>query len=431
MSLDTLANVKARLGVTSSADDTLIGLLQDSGDTVVANYCNRDFAGGTFTEYFPGGSEFVFFPGFSVPGGRLLAGNRQEMGEWLAKGVFVMARPSKPWYRAERKAWFVTIAGRVYNLGQEEEAAYKEFYRLLGGVEPEPLAPGPITLEEVIDRYLLDLAGRVKSTSFRTTKGFLKPISRAIGRLPAPAVRREDVKQAIEGRATWGSTAKFTAYGRLAACLNWALQQTPSLIPANVVRGIPRPTCRARSSESVPGPEDFERLRVAAKPHLRDVLEALYDTGARPGEVIRVTAGEFSAGNATWILPEHKTAHRIGRPRVIHLTARVVETCVRLAKLYPSGPLYRTSYKVPYRNTCKLSESVRHLRWKLGLSQAVVPYGLRHAFTSDALLKGIPDTVVAALLGHTSTTMIHKFYSHVNERSRELKSALDKIRSPE
>ncbi|HEX3148464.1 MAG TPA: hypothetical protein VHR66_10295 [Gemmataceae bacterium] len=66
MSLDTLANVKARLGVTTLADDTLIGLLQDSGDTVVANYCNRDFAGGTFTEYFPGGSEFVPLRNFPV-----------------------------------------------------------------------------------------------------------------------------------------------------------------------------------------------------------------------------------------------------------------------------------------------------------------------------------------------------------------------------
>ena len=56
MSLDTLANVKARLGITSSADDTLLGLLQDSADQAVANYCNRDFAGGTFTEYHSGGS---------------------------------------------------------------------------------------------------------------------------------------------------------------------------------------------------------------------------------------------------------------------------------------------------------------------------------------------------------------------------------------
>src|SRR5262245_34849414 len=66
MSLDTLANVKARLGITTSADDTLLGLLQDSADAAIANYCNRDFAGGAFTEYHPGGSEFVHLRNFPV-----------------------------------------------------------------------------------------------------------------------------------------------------------------------------------------------------------------------------------------------------------------------------------------------------------------------------------------------------------------------------
>src|SRR5262245_66647104 len=66
MSLDTLANVKARLGITTSADDTLLGLLQDSADQAVANHCNRDFEGGTFTEYHSGGSEFVHLRNFPV-----------------------------------------------------------------------------------------------------------------------------------------------------------------------------------------------------------------------------------------------------------------------------------------------------------------------------------------------------------------------------
>jgi hypothetical protein len=59
MSLDTLANIKSRLGITSSSDDTLLGLLQGSADQLINNYCNRNFEGGTFTEYHPGGSEFL------------------------------------------------------------------------------------------------------------------------------------------------------------------------------------------------------------------------------------------------------------------------------------------------------------------------------------------------------------------------------------
>jgi Phage gp6-like head-tail connector protein len=66
MSLDTLANVKARLGITTSADDTLLGLLQESADAAIANHCNRDFEGGSFTEYFAGGSLFAHLRNFPV-----------------------------------------------------------------------------------------------------------------------------------------------------------------------------------------------------------------------------------------------------------------------------------------------------------------------------------------------------------------------------
>lgn len=66
MALDTLSNVKTRLGITSSADDSLIGLLQDSADKTIENYCDRDFAGGTYTEYHPGGSEFVHVRNYPI-----------------------------------------------------------------------------------------------------------------------------------------------------------------------------------------------------------------------------------------------------------------------------------------------------------------------------------------------------------------------------
>jgi hypothetical protein len=66
MSLDTLANVKARLGITTSADDALLTLLMNSADKWVANWCGRDFGGGTYTEYHPGGSEFVHLKNFPV-----------------------------------------------------------------------------------------------------------------------------------------------------------------------------------------------------------------------------------------------------------------------------------------------------------------------------------------------------------------------------
>ena len=66
MSLDTLANVKLRLGITTSADDGLLSALMDSADQWVAGYCERDFAGGTFTEYHPAGGTLVFLRNYPV-----------------------------------------------------------------------------------------------------------------------------------------------------------------------------------------------------------------------------------------------------------------------------------------------------------------------------------------------------------------------------
>jgi hypothetical protein len=66
MSLDTLANVKTRLGISSNADDALLVLLMNSADKWIGNYCGRDFGGGTYTEYHPGGSEFIHLKNFPV-----------------------------------------------------------------------------------------------------------------------------------------------------------------------------------------------------------------------------------------------------------------------------------------------------------------------------------------------------------------------------
>jgi hypothetical protein len=66
MSLDTLENVKTRLNISSSADDTLLATLMDAADEWIRNHCNRILDGGSFTEDLPGGSEFVCLKNFPV-----------------------------------------------------------------------------------------------------------------------------------------------------------------------------------------------------------------------------------------------------------------------------------------------------------------------------------------------------------------------------
>jgi len=66
-------------------------------------------------------------------------------------------------------------------------------------------------------------------------------------------------------------------------------------------------------------------------------------------------------------------------------------------------------------------------REKSGLPHAIA-YGMRHSYATEALASGIPDTTVAALLGHTGTAILHKHYSHLTSRADVLRQAAAKVR---
>jgi hypothetical protein len=66
MALDTLANVKTALAVTGTADDTLLTQLQTQAEAFISDYCGRNFNGGSFEEYHPGGAHLVFLANYPV-----------------------------------------------------------------------------------------------------------------------------------------------------------------------------------------------------------------------------------------------------------------------------------------------------------------------------------------------------------------------------
>lgn len=68
MPIDTLANVKQALAVSVSTDDALLGQLQAAADSFIETFCGRAFAGGTFTEYHPGGAKVLFLSNYPVSG---------------------------------------------------------------------------------------------------------------------------------------------------------------------------------------------------------------------------------------------------------------------------------------------------------------------------------------------------------------------------
>lgn len=68
MPIDSLANVKQAQSISDTGDDALLGQLQAAADSFVETFCGRAFAGGTFTEYHPGGAKVLFLNNYPVAG---------------------------------------------------------------------------------------------------------------------------------------------------------------------------------------------------------------------------------------------------------------------------------------------------------------------------------------------------------------------------
>jgi integrase len=339
-----------------------------------------------------------------------------------------------PWFRKGR-GWFVWVGGKQHPLGQEKDEAHRRFHLLMAGESPTPNArtneqtpkttpASDLTVEHLVEKYLADAQRRLAKSTYRVARDFANSFAKACGQLPAQDVRKQHIEQWIATHPTWGSMTEWDAKNRLVAVFNWAVDQ--ELVPANRISGIRKPPIRSRGTTTLISPEDIATILNAATPSLRHVLMALHQAGARPGEVISVTAKDFLPEQGIWILAKHKTAHK-GHHRIVYLTPDMIALCRELSSKYTDGPLFRTTNGLPWCHTCYIAEKVRELRKRLGIKN-VIPYGFRHTFATDALVKGVPDAQVAALLGHSGTAMLHKHYAHLGARAKALRDALDKVR---
>jgi integrase len=218
------------------------------------------------------------------------------------------------------------------------------------------------------------------------------------------------------------------------ACLNWAAKPEQAYIERNPIARISKPACRSRGAEALIDPEDFAAILDAANPRMRDVLAFLRQTGTRPGNLARITAATVRWEERCVRLERHKTGEKTGRPLIIPLTAAALEILRRLASLHPEGALFRTSRGKPYTSK-HLAEQLRRLRERLKeggkLKGDPIAYSLRHQLATDLLLAGKPDAHVAAVLGHTSTQVLHQNYSHITGGAKEYARMIEEVISPD
>jgi integrase len=162
----------------------------------------------------------------------------------------------------------------------------------------------------------------------------------------------------------------------------------------------------------------------------RDLLTALWESGARPGEVMGLTADRVDLERGQWRVVNKTRRKTREKVRLIELTPRLVELSSRLLAEHPEGLLFRNTKGGPWTRHL-VAHRFGRLRRRLGFGPEATAYSLRHQYITDALEQGVPIATVAELVGHKDTNMISRVYSKLSQRRRHLKDAAGKVRPDE
>jgi integrase len=384
-----------------------------------------------------------------------------------------MARKPQVRFYASRKGggYFVTVNGKLHELALGPDDAptgptyltalgrFREILEL-GGVET---AKEQNTVRVVLETYLRHIATRKKPGTVEIRQRCFEPFvnwnpdgkgcvgERAVGTLthflvyrflehmetPRPQAR----KKPQPGRKWlgWSEGSQRNCVQGLMAAMNWAVRT--GLIPKNPLADMEKPASRSRGADALMGhtPEEIEanhqRVLAAAPADYHPFIQALKDTGARPGELAAATADDFDPDLGAFVFQKegtrrkerfsHKTATK-GKDRVIVLSGPTVETVKRLVKEHKSGPVFRRKRGGVFKKFHYVGMFTR-LQKKLKWDE-VTCYSYRHTYATELLKAGMDVDTLAHLMGN-SPVVIRLHYSHLLADKKGLKEKLERFKA--
>jgi integrase len=325
-----------------------------------------------------------------------------------------MGRRPKPWYRKERKEWYVTINKVTHRLGESKKEAYEEFHKLMASDVEVPSG----SVWEIFDAML---EWTKTNRAPRTYDFYQERLQRFKDDVPNMLIARltpDHVYQWLSGKK-WSDTYKRGCVTSMARAFNWAVKARK--ISFNPIRGIEKP--EAANREVLITPKEFETILGLVKDEpFRDVLNIIWLTGCRPFEASRVEKRHVQPG--CWIFP--KAEGKGKKPRVVFLVPEAEEITKKWADRFPEGPIFRNNRG---RKWTAFAFNNRFKRLKEKIGKKVFMYALRHSYAHHALTKGKLDPVVTAqLLGHSNTNMLLKVYGHLLKDGDFMREAAEKVR---
>lgn len=318
----------------------------------------------------------------------------------------------KPFWRAARSSWFVQVAGKQVKLSGDKDEAFRLYHELMARppeqrVVKQP-APSDLLAVEVLDRFL-DWCQKNRSKSTYVSQLYyskkLTPTLPAY--LPVAELKPYHLTRVMDAQEGWSTNTKHNFVTAISRAFNWAVDE--GLIDRSPIFRMKKPAREAR--ELTASPTDFsEIISVVKEPHLRDLIELAWETGARVQELRKIEARYYEPAANRIVFPPSQAKGK-KHHRVIYLgSERAAEIVKRLCEENENGPILLNSEGRPWNKdsiNCAFCRIEKKIGRKLHLG------AMRKGFCTEALKAGVDTQTLSHLMGHANGAMISRVYSRV------------------
>lgn len=327
-------------------------------------------------------------------------------------------RQPKPWFWKMRGAWYVTLHGKQIKLHENEKEANREFYRIMAA---EGRTSDRLTRMSVAEscEAIIGVTAHSRPSTVRLYQDMLGPFaahfrSKRLDQLtPDQCIRFVAGYQGTgyNGRG-FGDSTRALMFRHIKTLFSWA--RDTGLIQLNPMARIPNPW-KIKPRQRPMSEEEYLLVMGDRKlnDQFKEVLEIMWRTGARPGEVAKLSARHLDARRpiARFQPTEHKTGGKTGLQREVYFPDDLMERMRKYAEIRPNGPLLLNCRGKPWSQEL-ISDTFGRVKRRLGLANDCVIYLARHSFITKLAESGVPLARVAKLSGHTNPETIMRNYYH-------------------
>ena len=278
-------------------------------------------------------------------------------------------------------------------------------------------------LATVLNRYLVWVRDNRAKATYEKKLRHLRSSGRHVGQklkvneLKAYHVQRW-IDQEFAGRS---DTYKHIAISEVQTALNWAVGL--QYIPENPLAKMPKPEAAMREV-FVPAERWSEILAAIPDREFRDYVVVSVVTGARAQEMPKIEARHLDREHRRIVFPKKESKGK-KRARVVYLPDEAFEIVDRLAKRYPSGPIFRNTKGRPW-NKNSINSRFKRLKKKLGMPKLCATV-LRHSYAHHQLVSGTDSHIVSKLMGHVDGRMLAERYGHIDQNPEFMLNQANRI----